>query len=374
MYSVLNEILLLRKNKPPRIDSRNSNRYCLVTAEEDGSRTAYCFSTPIYEKATGKLLDLCFHRQGKDAVLVGSHARIGIAGDTVTMADEYGICRLRLPVCASAFSARKITCGTAEICPTANGIAVTAQAPDEGFSFELETDKRFLQIRDNTKCLALMQDKFTPYVTVSCIGTVDERGCVTAPAALSLHKTDDAHFILTLSPTRPAQRVMFEVNLYEPKLMQDTTVESRHPTENNAFGGQAFIGKTPQCGEQWLYLRIDDQKIPELTERRILRVMLHLRQTSAVGTRLTAVRTAQRFCSFGSNWNNKMPEAETVSRARTEDGYQVFDLTPLLVDARTRQAVRVPGIIIKATDPSGFAAVATADSYLWPAVLEVGYL
>ncbi|MFR5865719.1 MAG: hypothetical protein ACLUFV_11535 [Acutalibacteraceae bacterium] len=53
---IVGEIKVLRKGVPIRVDHRNANRYRLVLQEENGSSTAYCFSTPIYNLRTGKIL------------------------------------------------------------------------------------------------------------------------------------------------------------------------------------------------------------------------------------------------------------------------------------------------------------------------------
>lgn len=53
--SVLNEIKYLRGMNDFLIDSRNSNRYRVMVKEQIGY-TAYCFSTPIYNLNTGKMI------------------------------------------------------------------------------------------------------------------------------------------------------------------------------------------------------------------------------------------------------------------------------------------------------------------------------
>ena len=63
MISVFDEIAMLRKDAPIEIDQRNHNRYRVVLDEQDGSKTAYYFSTPIYNNRTGKLVDMRFHEK-----------------------------------------------------------------------------------------------------------------------------------------------------------------------------------------------------------------------------------------------------------------------------------------------------------------------
>ena len=54
MISILNEINKLRKGKELIVDNKNSNRYRVVASESDQSKTAYYFTTPIYNSRTQK--------------------------------------------------------------------------------------------------------------------------------------------------------------------------------------------------------------------------------------------------------------------------------------------------------------------------------
>lgn len=64
MQSVLGEISKLRKGSPIIIDYHNSNRYRLVVQENNGTKTAYYFSTPIYSRRTRKMIDVKFQSNG----------------------------------------------------------------------------------------------------------------------------------------------------------------------------------------------------------------------------------------------------------------------------------------------------------------------
>ncbi len=67
------------------MDRRNTNRYKVIAAEEDGSKTAYCFAAPVYT-ADGRLLDLQFRRSGMGYRAEGSSCEISIEGDITTTA------------------------------------------------------------------------------------------------------------------------------------------------------------------------------------------------------------------------------------------------------------------------------------------------
>lgn len=166
---------------------------------------------------------------------------------------------------------------------------------------------------------------------------------------------------------------MIEANLYEAKLMQDTTVESKNPKMNNAFGSIGFIGSTKEYGEQWLYTRPDFSKMRELNDKRILRAVLHLPRLNNDSVELAMSRVAARFCSFGSNWNNKISEASLLADSKITDHYIDLNLMPIISDERGR-LLRQEGFILKAKKKnSGFSVITTGDSYLMPQIIEINY-
>lgn len=105
-----------------------------------------------------------------------------------------------------------------------NGIAATC---DTESSIILQASRPFLNIRSNDRCFALMQEGYKPFAVISCIGSLDMSGSVIAPAKLEYQKLSDKKYRISVSASSSmASRIFFEVNLYENKLFQDTTVES----------------------------------------------------------------------------------------------------------------------------------------------------
>ena len=277
MNNIISEISQVRSNNSIIIDHSNKNRYCVVFQESDGSKTAYYFSTPIYNIRTRKSIDMKFHRDDHGVHMTGSNAHIAIS-DTIYLENAEGNCRIRIGSTPRYISEREMYCGNDIVLPTTNGIAYKAHLKNgHVFSFEIEVNTPFMNIRANDKYFALMREKFRPFMTVSCIGTVGTNGEIIAPAQISYQKLSDRKYQITIAPCSPlGTQVLFEVNLYESKLFQDTTVESRNPHSNNAFGGVGFIGNSSAYGEQWLYSRLDFSGIPELMDQPIQRALLHI--------------------------------------------------------------------------------------------------
>ncbi len=372
---IIGEISLLRGGGTFRVDSHNSNRYRLILHEDDGSRTAFCFSTPIYNQRSGKLIDYAFHQNGEGIYSIGSNSTITVSRD-VLIENAEGYCRMSLEGFPNYSSDRDLRTGRGVLYPSSNGIVCRVRSSEgKPYRLHLSVGQPFLQIRENEKYFALLSEEFKPFVTVSCIGTVNGSCTVTAPAAITYQKRSDREYELTVKPCSSAgQEVLFEVNLYEPKLFQDTTVESANPGVNNAFGGTAFIGNTKAYGEQWLYTRLDFSKLPEMLDRRIIQSILHLPRLSASDVQMSAYGVSARFCSFGSNWDNKIPLAAFETDSHGNHGYTDLDITHLLTEQRTGFMKRSEGLIIRTSvKDSGFSAIATGDNYYTPQILEINF-
>lgn len=374
MTSIFNEISKLRKGQALAIDYKNSNRYRIVALEPNGSKTAYYFSTPIYNNQTRKALDMSFHKKGEAICAVGSNASITIAG-AVKMENTEGSCIIPLADKISFISEHELACGNERLYPTTNGIAIRTSCQDgkqSALTFELS--KPFMEVRANDKYFALMSEKFRPFFTVSCIGTTDASQSVISPAKLRYQKITDRKYTLSFAPCSSiGKSILLEVNLYEPKLFQDTTVESNHPKLNNAFGSIGFIGTTKEFGEQWLYSRPDFTKMPEMNDKKMIKAVLHLPRLNNSTVELSTSKVSARFCSFGSTWNNKVAEAAASASSVIADSYIDIDLMSMLADKQGK-ILKSEGIILKTKKKGvGFSVIATGDNYLTPQILEINY-
>ena len=374
MNSILGEISTLRKGSPLVIDYKNSNRYRLVAIEQNGTKTAYYFSSPIYNIRTRKAVDMKFHSKGGVAYTNGSNANITV-GSSIRMENSEGSCVISLSEQISRISETEIMYTNKRLYPTVNGIALRSFCNDEiGCTFSVEISKPFLEVRANDKYFALMSERFRPFVSFSCIGTSDANGNIIAPAKISYQKITDRKYTISVIPCSSlGKSVLIEANLYEPKLFQDTTVESKYPKMNNAFGSVGFIGTTKEFGEQWLYSRPDISKMPELMGKKILRAVLHIPKFNKSDVELMASTVSSRFCSFGSNWNNKRSESISLPDPTINDNYIDVDLMPILTD-RSGWLIHNEGFILKSKKKnSGFSVIATGDNYLAPQILEINY-
>ena len=205
-------------------------------------------------------------------------------------------------------------------------------------------------------------------------GTSDADGSIISPAKISYQKITDRKYTIMVTPcSSQGKYVLIEANLYEEKLFQDTTVESKNPNINNAFGGVGFIGNTKEFGEQWLYTRLNFAKITELNDKKILNAILHLRKLNNNAVELTLSKVSSRFCSFGSTWDNKITETVSLTDSKITDHYIDLNLTSVLTNNHSRLSTGEGFVLRAKKQSSGFSVINTGDNYFIPQILEINY-
>ena len=374
MKSILKEIEKIRESKPISIDYKNNNRYRVLVNENDGTKTAYYFSCPIYNSKTRKVVDFKFYQKDGAIYSFGSNSSITFS-NSIRMENNEGYAEISLENVVSPISINELASGNQRIYPTVNGFVYKINCINEkSFTFSLEVGKPFMEVRANNKCFSLMSERFRPFITLSCIGTTDEQSNIIVPARISYQKISDKKYSVTVSTCSPIGKwILLEANLYEAKLIQDTTVESMNPSSNNAFGSSAFIGNTSEYGEQWLYSRPDFDKLSDLDGKKILRAILHLPNHNHNNVELECFRVSARFCSFGSNWENKISASNYITDLSINSKYQSINLTDLVTD-KFGNLTRSDGFIVRTKNKnSGFSVVSTGDSYYAPQILEINF-
>lgn len=375
MLTVLNEIDRLRNGRPYNLDINNTNRYRIVVNEQNGTKTAYCFSSPIFDSG-GRIIDLSLLQHGDEIVFTGSDSEVIFEDGSLKLKNSNGVCSLKLNGPILEVTDRCAYSSNTEISPTLNGLVFKARC-DNGRSYStvLTVDKIPYGLRANNKALSIMTSHFKPFVTISCIGAFNSDDVPFAPCELQFHQLNDTeYFINVVSTVEKADYIMFEVNCHEPKLFLDTTVESRHTRDNNAFGGIAYIGTTDVFGEQWLYSRPELSVIYELFGESIHSVVMNIPNLNHCTGALSVYGISSRFCSFGSNWENKISMAEELGGATSLKDYHRIDITELLTDQPVGRLKLTEGLIIKPKSKDGkVAVIPTGDSCYAPQILEVNF-
>lgn len=375
MYSVFEEIEKLRGGHSFRVNDIFTNRYTVHCQESGGIKTAYCFSVPIRNIKTNNVVDLRFHHNNHGSSFIGSEAKVSVS-DRIKIFNKHGECDILFEGALSRKTEKAIFFTSAmrniEIRPTLNGIMLLFDSDMAGgpAKIKLHFNRLFESVRANGKCFSVMRENLIPFMTVSCIGAMNLNGKVSAPCQINYYKINDFEYVLAFTSSKKSQnRIAVEINLQETKLFQDTTVESGNPKANNAFGGVAFLGSGKMFGEQWLYSRLEFSNISRLKSKRIIKSIMHIPQLNDNTSQITVNKIAQRFCSFGSNWENKIAPTDTVAASIKSNGYYHLDLTKLFGGFSNNSE----NFVIRGNAASKPIAISTGDSFYSPQILEVIY-
>lgn len=110
-----------------------------------------------------------------------------------------------------------------------------------------------MELKYNEKYFSFMSGDITPIFTVSVIGDRSIEDFTPGSIILNTKAIDERPYEICIESSDRIKTVEIECNMYEQKLMLDTTVENRRPDENNLYGASALIGSGKEFGEQWLF-------------------------------------------------------------------------------------------------------------------------
>lgn len=367
--TVLNEIKYLRGMQGFLIDRRNQNRYTVVVKEDVGY-TAYCFSTPIYNDSSKKLIHLGFEKTKMGYIFDGSNARMTICQNRCVLERKDGAAVITLDKSPAILGFDVAPTSNVTAIPSLNGLKFIVKG--NSLRFSLKHTSRQEYIRFNPSCFTVMREAFNPFLSISALYAEDRNGTF-SPVEIKYAHQGNQNYEIQLSHDIPNGQFLFEVNLYEQKLFQDTTVESIHPDDNNVYGAVGFIGKTKLHGEQWLYSRPDFSKIPNLTSR-VDKVLLHIPILNGSLENIDVYIPQKRFCSFGSTWNKRVEMSNKVTSSYNDGKYITVDVTSMFTEKSNRVLTYNEGLILK--KPKGknnSIVISTGDCYSAPQILEVKF-
>ena len=368
--TVINDIKYLREMKDFLIDQKNSNRYRIVVKEPMG-HTAYCFSTPIYNVDTRKLVIPKVEKNKNGYSYKGSNALVSVHQNRCVFENREGRCIVFLNESPVIKGEKRNSKSSIIIIPALNGLRFFVKG--NNISLQIKSEVKQQGIRFHSTCFSVMSEKFKPFVSVACLYASDGNGTV-SPVELKYKDVGNQTYELSFSHDVPTGSFFFEVNLYEPKLFQDTTVESLHPDANNAYGAVGFIGKTKQFGEQWLYSRPDFSKISDLNSQRIEKALLHIPILNGSTENVDVYIPEKRFCSFGSTWNKKINATTKAVTSDNNGKYLTIDVTAMYTNRTEHTLVYNEGLILrKPKGKNNYVTISTGDCYSAPQILEIKF-
>lgn len=350
MEDIEKEFVRFTKNREEDILLNDNNPYRILRKTNRDLSAYYC-SLPVF--VHGRLLKPFWVKRENGRIYEGINARICVADGRVIMENENGKAEVRFD-------------GEVELQPTYNGIVAESSENNVKVFIRADADRC---VRENGSFWALMKSEYQPFFVLSGLfGRVKGRSY---PLKMEAKREKDG-FEITIAGGTDTEKLLFEMNLHVPKLIFDTTVESKNPAKNNVFGSVAFLGRTEEYGEQWLYSRIDGMRMSDLSGYRVESAKLYLpRFENSVGGKLEAYKLGSVWCSFGTSWDTKAEFTEKMNEAESRGRYEEIDISDIVRDMLRVKEARNPGFVIKSRKSSGCMAVATGDSYYRPQILKI---
>ena len=361
----------LSKSSSLDVDTNQSNRYCIKLNSVKG-KDAYYFGTPIYNTNSSKLIRCKFVSSKGYYKFVGSNCEVTVTATQIKLirGEQHFVINLgkiySWVVCDGCLVTNQLS-----IVPTYNGVCIEGNLLQ--MSFNTVVNFGYQNIRTSQNCVCFMESRFKPIVVMSALFSEKQKtGC--HPLQIKYHGTTSKEGNLSFFSEDPLYNYgICEINFYEPKLIQDTPVSGKHPKENNAFGPIAFIGKSALFGTQWLYTRLDVNKLPDLQHKHIREIKLYIPRFTNSSFALDTFELSNRFCSFGSTWSNKVAKENRHDAVKINSRYACVDLTQHYTNRGL--LTEAAGVVITPTRASelGYQAISTGDSYIMPPILCVKY-
>ena len=362
----------LSKSASLDIDTHQSNRHCIKLNSEN-EKEAYYFATPIYNNESSKLVKRRFALSKDCYLFTGSNCEVVVTSTAIRLTRKDQICTLNF-VNGISWSLQDgmLMSDQMLIIPTYNGVCIEGDIKKMFFNTSVYFE--YQGIRTSQNCVCFMESRFKPIVVISALFSAKQKvGC--HPLQIRYRETTHKEGSLSFLSEDPLYNYgICEINFYEPKLIQDTPVSGKHPKENNAFGPIAFVGKSNFYGTQWLYSRLDINKMPGLQRKYISEIKLYVPLFTKNSTALEVFELSNRFCSFGSTWSNKIAKENRHDTVKINGGYACIDLTRHYTNRGL--LTESAGVVITPTRASelGYQAISTGDSYIMPPILCVKYV
>lgn len=351
--------------------SKIMNRYGLIS-KSDNNMKAYFFSVPILSQTTKKIVNSKIEKRDGVYYYNGSNCEVKIYNDRIMLCKGKEIIFLHFNAQKNIVLSEDGSYLKAEdiiFFPTFNGIIIKQRGNKAKIKMESTTQK---DVKNNSKNFAFMQSKFEPVVTFNAMFAENRYRDTFYNIMLHSNKiTDNLYELELIASNENAFQLTYDINMYEPKLIQDTTVESKNPCENNAYGNISFLGKSSCLGIQFLYSRVDMEKMDLPTNIQILNVKIHIPYYTINGNDFRISVPVKRFCSFGSNWNNKIPYSNDVLLGIRNNGYITFDISKYVI-SKTGKWNPNEGFVIK-SQGEHFSIIGTGDNYYTPQIIEITF-
>ena len=102
------------------------------------------------------------------------------------------------------------------------------------------------------------------------------------------------------------------------------------------------------------------------------KAVLHIPKLSIGSIKMRVGTVKERFCSFGSTWNNKVENERKIITAHESDRYYSIDISDKLIGVTTGDTIFFPGIILGSKGGINESTIiSTGDCCSFPQILEI---
>ena len=370
---LIETIKQIRKEENPDVADNKTHRHCIDIREKD-AMVSYLFSIPVRQEEDGALIDSHWEKRGsvweaKGAML---DTLIRVTKDRIILSRPRKSYTLALPYkqCWKEKD-NELYSADMRIGLNPSGVSVACSIEDR-LVMRIETNDHIYGIKGNSRYFAFMSQRFKPSATLSALYFQGEDNTL-YPVKLSYDEVNANTYDIELDcPVKSHGTLLLEYNLYEDKLFQDTTVSQMLSQENNVFGSVAFLGSSDVFGEERLYIKPVFDMLNQYRFCDIQSIRLMIPKIAENCPEIKAYRMDDRFCSFGSTWNNKVPHSRYCIPVTQSISHIILDLTEYMVENGRLKFFY--GILLKSVEKTmSYGVVATGDCSSFPIILEVKY-
>jgi hypothetical protein len=248
------------------------------------------------------------------------------------------------------------------IYPSTNGIRVVSKTSD--IRIELKNTSEY-SIKKNHTSLALMAEKHLPFINISPLFG-ENANKEFFPAFIEYHPKNETEGTIQIFTPKPCIELSTEINLYLPKVIFDTTIQSKFPDENNVYGNYALLGKSQDLGEQLLLLRLNNSDRAFWGINDIEKAEMFIPKLGGDKALICAHEILHGWCTFNTNFETRPAVSSELSVLEEHNGYLVANITELLKNKNF-------GLMLENHNKNALCAISTGDSYEHPIIIKIQY-
>ena len=350
----------IRDEEEIDVEDRFRNPYRILT-EKNGEKNAYIFSLPIKSYEDNEIVHCGFRENTNEYSIRGVNAEITRHGKKITLENYMD-------------RAEIILGKDCDVRPSTNGVLISGKGV---IDVRLKTEYPY-PIRENGISFSLMAEKHLPFLSVLPFFGSGKNGEL-IHGKISATALKDRSYDIRIFTDEECENITAEIQLYLPKLIFDTTVESRFPKRNNVYGSCALLSEENKNrdgikevsrldpGTERIIFRINctDNAFKGLGN--IKKADLYIPKFSKETSEIRGYKITESWCTFNTDWSSLPEVTEEYCTFKDIGNYITADITELITGSNKF------GLMLTNTENAASVAISTADSYEYPSIIKIKY-